>query len=1136
MTQGHAFSQLSRIRWISATIWIVLVQAVLGAAVKAEAPFANVFSVQGAAEYRPQGGQWTTLSVSTPLGTGDEVRTAEDGRIAIEFTKGPLIRIGPNSGLKVTATQDTGIDTALAEGTMHVFSRGQSEFASITTPSVSAAIRGTEFIVRASSKATLVQVLDGRVICSNSQGSEDLKGGEEAYTEFGKAPVKRTLVDAPGAIQWTLFYPDVVDELVAKSLAFGEVENLLKSGKSAEARTKLQEERKRTNDSSLASKYAAQEATIALVQGDLQSAVSTLTEADRLESNDPSVLLAHAYVSQAQGDVRGAKEFIEKALEIHPSSPPLLAKYAEILMGTGDNSEAYDVAQRAVQISSADSYVLSVAGFAALTRSEPEQAEEYFRQALVQDSGSGLPHLGLGLLYIKRGELEAGIRSIERASHMEPGVSLYRSYLGKAYFEDSNSSKARHELERAIELDPEDPTPYLYRSFEHLASNKPVKALQDLEDSFALNENRAVFRSRLLLDQDKATRSAGLAKTFKALGFNQVARIEAIKALNRDYTNYSAHLLLADSYADLNGFAIPGIAETLIGRTLSPVNFNSVYQDSSSIASYNEYSSLFDRPITRYRADVGASSFEERYGASALASGSSDNFGYSLQYLGTALRGYREGDTQYTNSVQWLSQLEASPDDTFFFDGALAYVRQGEVDVGFSPYENDPDFHQDIDDGYGRIGYHHAFSSRSHLIGQVLGSRISLDTRTLDVPRPLAVNFFQGGQFAGQQILELGTDEFTDLSTKGGRGDLQYIFSNELVSLNVGGSIARAERDLDERGEIKTPPEVANAIKTLSSSGDGDEGSERGYGYSTFRLGEVADLSLGVNFTRIQTGKNAVSDSGLGAPFVPGDRTENYISPKYGVTFYPTSDLTLRTAYFESVSNGGFRELETLEPTIVSGFNQVFDDFFPGTTSKTVAAGADYKLAKFTYVGSEVGERDLARLGPITSSVLNFDLDTGAFETSTVQSVDVARIPARERFIRNYLYQIITDTIVTGIEHIYSQIYLEVGDRSIDTHTIRTGINYFSETGFFCGLYPTYYNQTLNGFTGDIFVFEEDGNRDFWIVDALAGYQFPNRHGKVVLGLANLLDQDFNYTRGGFDGEQPVYPGIGVIASVSYSF
>ena len=63
------------------------------------------------------------------------------------------------------------------------------------------------------------------------------------------------------------------------------------------------------------------------------------------------------------------------------------------------------------------------------------------------------------------------------------------------------------------ELDPKDPTPWFYDAIAKQTTNRPVEALQDMQKAIELNNNRAVYRSSLLLDSDLAARSAALGKS-----------------------------------------------------------------------------------------------------------------------------------------------------------------------------------------------------------------------------------------------------------------------------------------------------------------------------------------------------------------------------------------------------------------------------------------------------------------------------------------------------------------------------------------------------------------------------------------------------------------------------------------------
>src|SRR4029450_2221585 len=71
------------------------------------------------------------------------------------------------------------------------------------------------------------------------------------------------------------------------------------------------------------------------------------------------------------------------------------------------------------------------------------------------------------------------------------------------------------------------------------------------EHSQTLNDNRRVYRSRFLLDQDRAVAGANLANVYRGAGMIDGSGREAGRAVNADYANYSAHLFLANSFNEL---------------------------------------------------------------------------------------------------------------------------------------------------------------------------------------------------------------------------------------------------------------------------------------------------------------------------------------------------------------------------------------------------------------------------------------------------------------------------------------------------------------------------------------------------------------------------------------------------------
>src|SRR5690606_28785364 len=101
---------------------------------------------------------------------------------------------------------------------------------------------------------------------------------------------------------------------------------------------------------------------------------------------------------------------------------------------------------------------------------------------------------------------------------------------------------------RAMDLDQADPTAWLYLALLRHEQNRINEAVSSLRDSIARNDNRQVFRSRLLLDEDRAVRGVNLANLYRDAGMEEFARREAARAVDAQYANASAHLFLAHSY------------------------------------------------------------------------------------------------------------------------------------------------------------------------------------------------------------------------------------------------------------------------------------------------------------------------------------------------------------------------------------------------------------------------------------------------------------------------------------------------------------------------------------------------------------------------------------------------------------
>src|SRR5207247_3395801 len=157
--------------------------------------------------------------------------------------------------------------------------------------------------------------------------------------------------------------------------------------------------------------------------------------------------------------------------------------------------------------------------------------------------------------------------------------------------------RSSKELQLVLDLYAKDPTGWLYSALLKQQQNRVNEAIMDLEASQERNDNRSLFRSRLLLDEDRAVRSANIASIYRDAGMTEVSVREAARAVTYDYANASAHLFLSDSYNELRDptrfnlrYETVWFNELLLANLLSPVGGGRL----SQTVSQQEYSRLFE--------------------------------------------------------------------------------------------------------------------------------------------------------------------------------------------------------------------------------------------------------------------------------------------------------------------------------------------------------------------------------------------------------------------------------------------------------------------------------------------------------------------------------------------------------------
>ena len=158
-----------------------------------------------------------------------------------------------------------------------------------------------------------------------------------------------------------------------------------------------------------------------------------------------------------------------------------------------------------------------------------------------------------------------------------------------------------------------------------------------------------------------------------------VAVNEASRAVNYDYANYSAHLFLANSFANLTDpneinlrYETPAESEYLLANLLSPVSAGTL----SPTISQQEYSPLFERD------GLGVVSSTEYLSRGAWTQagaqfGTFENFGYDVEGLYRTDPGQRPNNDIEQRQLSAALKYQFTPQDT-----AYLQVKQYKADGG----------------------------------------------------------------------------------------------------------------------------------------------------------------------------------------------------------------------------------------------------------------------------------------------------------------------------------------------------------------------------------------------------------------------------------------------------------------------
>jgi tetratricopeptide (TPR) repeat protein len=372
---------------------------------------------------------------------------------------------------------------------------------------------------------------------------------------------------------------------------------------------------------------------VLLAQNEKDEALKAAQRAVQAGPRSPSAYLNLSLCQQSFFQIGDALQSARQALELDPEFVTAQVQVARLLFAMGDTGEAEKIARAGLAKNNAEAALNSLLGFVLLAQAKTGEARIFFEKSIAQDGTRGEPHLGLGIASMRRGQTTDATQSILIASTLEPQLAIYQSYLAKAFYDLRRFDMAFEALGNATALDPKDPTPHLYAGIFHNDLSRPANAVRELTKSIELNNNRAVYRSRFLLDEDLATRNVNLATAYNRLYLSEWGNYEAVKSQISDAANSSTHIFLGQTFLNLRGRTQAAGSELLLARLLLPVNAN-------SFNAFNDYTTLFEMPRLNWTLQGQVGSFN-RTGAAIIASGGSRRFAYGLQGTYNKTDGFR---------------------------------------------------------------------------------------------------------------------------------------------------------------------------------------------------------------------------------------------------------------------------------------------------------------------------------------------------------------------------------------------------------------------------------------------------------------------------------------------------------------
>jgi len=724
----------------------------------------------------------------------------------------------------------------------------------------------------------------------------------------------------------------------------------------------------------------------------------------------------------------------------------------------------------------------------------------------------------------RKSQFDDWLSDLQTAAMLEPTRSLMRSYAGKAFADVGDDRLAHNELDYANTLDPKDPTPWLYSALLNREENRVNTGVSDLEKSVDLNYNRRVYRSRLLLDQDRAVRGANLARIYQDAGMNEVAVREAAQAVSYDYANHSAHQFLAESFDALRDparfnlrYETVWFNELLLANLLSPVGAGLLSQNISQ----QEYTSLFEHnrlgllTSTEVRSDGQYREIASQYGLLGRTS-------YTIDLDYQHNDGVRPNNDLDRIELYAQFKQQLSPRDSLFVLTKYQDYQSGDNFQHYDPADASRQLRfEERQAPIALVALHREWAPGLHTT--LLSGRLHSDVDARDFAYvfdlwtnspPPGINNVRFQNFENLRV----QSEFTAYLA-----ELNQIWQGERHVCVAGGRFQAGSFQVGNVIDDTTSTNRQNYYG-LPVRTEIDEPFQRWslYAYDTQEVWDHFRLTAGLSYDYLRYPANFRFP-----PVSGGQRQRDAISPKFALQWDFPPGLTVRGIYAQSIGGLSYDESVRLEPTQLAGFSQSFRSVISEAEAGSVVApkyevgglALDVKLRRNTFLG-------------LTARWMRSDVDQriGVFNSDGSLPPPPPAIPAstteklryEEGSLSLAVDQLLGTEWALGASYELARSRLRWSYPEIPVslplspsrteeavlHRFNLRLQWQHPSGFFARSVSRWFIQDNEGYGHSIYT----AARPFESVpqfDLFAGYRFWRRRGEVTLGLLNITGEDY---------------------------